>query len=196
MYEGGYGWDRNDPGGPTKYGITCYDLAEFMGQKMDSMARWAPLVKAMTLQTADTIYNNKYATACAFDLLNVGKDCVVLDFGINSGNSRSIKFSQKIVGVAEDGILGPLTLKAINEFDPAGFVNDLCNARQEFLEGLSTFKEFGGGWTSRVHDLRTYSLNLINPPKGAELGPYKSKMIRIPLAYGKAYGDDWLATGV
>ena len=26
-YEGGYGWDKADPGGPTKYGITCFDLA-------------------------------------------------------------------------------------------------------------------------------------------------------------------------
>ena len=38
-YEGGYGWNRADPGGPTKYGITCYDLAEHRGLKMDSMAR-------------------------------------------------------------------------------------------------------------------------------------------------------------
>ena len=45
-YEGGYGWDKDDKGGPTKYGITCYDLAEHMGQKMTSMAQWAPIVKA------------------------------------------------------------------------------------------------------------------------------------------------------
>jgi hypothetical protein len=37
-YEGGYGWDANDPGGPTKYGITCYDLAEHLGERMTSMA--------------------------------------------------------------------------------------------------------------------------------------------------------------
>ena len=52
-YEGGYGWDAADPGGPTKYGITCYDLAEHRHQTVTSMAAWAPLVKAMTLDEAD-----------------------------------------------------------------------------------------------------------------------------------------------
>ena len=44
-YEGGYGWNRSDPGGPTKDGITCYDLAEHRHQVMDSMVRWAPIVR-------------------------------------------------------------------------------------------------------------------------------------------------------
>ena len=39
-YEGNYGWDAGDSGGPTKYGITCYDLAEHRNEKMTSMARW------------------------------------------------------------------------------------------------------------------------------------------------------------
>ena len=38
-YEGDYCWDAGDSGGPTKFGITCYDLAEHMGRKMTSMAR-------------------------------------------------------------------------------------------------------------------------------------------------------------
>src|SRR6516165_5391519 len=76
-YEGGYGWDKSDPGGPTKYGITCYDLAEFMHEKMDSMARWAPIVKAMTLATADQIYQQKYAVQCDFNDLMAGADCTV-----------------------------------------------------------------------------------------------------------------------
>jgi lysozyme family protein len=39
-YEGGYGWDKGDSGGPTKFGVTCYDLAAHRGQKMDSMKRF------------------------------------------------------------------------------------------------------------------------------------------------------------
>src|SRR5215472_2184254 len=70
-----YGWDKSDPGGPTKYGITCYDLAEFMHEKMDRMARWAPIVNAMTLATADQIYQQKYAVQCDFNDLMAGADC-------------------------------------------------------------------------------------------------------------------------
>src|ERR1700731_2253082 len=83
-YEGGYGWDKGDPGGPTKYGITCYDLAEHRGKKMNSMSAWAPLVKAMTRVEADDIYFTKYARALRYDELPAGVDVVVLDYGVNS----------------------------------------------------------------------------------------------------------------
>src|SRR5665213_1419957 len=87
-YEGPYGWNKKDPGGPTKYGITCFDLAEHMGQKMDSMARWAPIVQAMTLATAEQIYSTKYAVAIGFNALPAGCDVVVMDYAVNSGVGR------------------------------------------------------------------------------------------------------------
>lgn len=185
-YEGGYGWDANDSGGPTKYGITCYDLAWFLHQKMTSKAAWAPRVKAMSLATADEIYRKKYATACQFDSLNSGCDCVVFDFGVNSGPSRSIKFAQRIVGVSVDGVLGPVTLKAINGYDSMIFVNALCDARMGFLRGLRIWGTFGKGWTARVKDLRQYSARLVVKGVLAEkLATPEPKEGRIPLAFAK-----------
>ena len=155
-YEGGYGWDRSDPGGPTNFGITCYDLAEHRHQKMTSMSAWAPLVRAMSLQEAEDIYASKYATACRFDDLNSGPDCAIFDFGVNSGPSRAIKYAQMVVGTARDGILGPITLAAINHMDPNKFVDDICDFRLGFLRALGTWSTFGRGWASRVADLRGY----------------------------------------
>jgi lysozyme family protein len=163
-YEGGFCWDRNDPGGPTNFGITCYDLAEHRHQQMTSMAVWAPLVKAMTLQEAQDIYASKYATACAFNDLSSGPDCAVFDFGVNSGTVRSIKYAQLIVGTARDGILGLDTLEAINAMDANKFIDDLCDARLGFLRGLGTWGTFGRGWTSRVEDLRVYCHRISNNP--------------------------------
>lgn len=183
-YEGGYGWNRSDPGGPTKFGITCYDLAEYLGQKMDSMSAWAPKVQAMTIQTADEIYRKKYATQCRFDDLNSGCDCVVFDFGVNSGSSRAIKFSQAIVGTTADGILGPITLGAINAMGPATFVNKLCDNRLAFLRRLPTWGTFGRGWAARVRDLRQYSLALVVPPAPA-VATHEDKESRIPQAFAK-----------
>ena len=79
------------------FGVTCWDLAAYDGEKMNSMVAWAPRVQAMTLQTAEEIYATKYATACAFDALVAGSDCAVFDFGVNSGPSRSVKTAQQIV---------------------------------------------------------------------------------------------------
>src|ERR1700744_1013454 len=87
-YEGGYGWNKRDPGGPTKYGITFYDLAEFSHVRVTAAdaGAWAAKVEAMPLSTAETIYKSKYATAVRFDDLPSGSDCVMLDYQINSGS--------------------------------------------------------------------------------------------------------------
>ncbi len=184
-YEGGYGWDKNDHGGPTKYGITCYDLAEHRHQKMDSMQRWAPIVQHMLIGEADKIYATKYATACRFNDLNAGADCVVFDFGVNSGPSRAIKYAQEIVGTDIDGVLGPATLKAINTYPARAFIVGLCNARLHFLRGLSIWSSFGRGWSARINDLETYSLGLLQPKRLAAT-PQK-KLTRIPLAFAKGW---------
>ncbi len=155
-YEGGYGWDKGDPGGPTKYGITCFDLAENRHQRMTSMAHWAPLVKAMPLTEAEDIYAKKYATATRFNDVESGSDCAIFDFGVNSGPSRAIKYAQLVVGTSRDGILGPITLAAINGMESNRFVDSLCDFRLNFLRGLGSWRLFGHGWSARVADLRTY----------------------------------------
>lgn len=164
-YEGGYGWDRADPGGPTKYGITCYDLAEFMGKHMDSMSGWAPIVRAMTLDTALQIYANKYASRSRFNELNSGCDCVVFDYLVNSG-LNSIWMAQSVEGFPRSNVLNDVLLAKINGGSSTYFVDTMCDRRLAFLRGLRTWSVFGGGWASRVADLRQYCHRLISgqPP--------------------------------
>lgn len=146
-YEGGYGWNRKDPGGPTKYGITCYDLAQHRGQKMTSMAAWEAPVRDMTLQEAEAIYRTKYAIAVAFDQQAAGVDCCVLDYAINSGTARAQRVAAAI---------GPLP--------PKEFIDAMCAERLRFMHvirGGSAWAEFGRGWQARVDDLRAYSEHLV-----------------------------------
>lgn len=148
-YEGPYGWNKSDPGGPTKYGITCFDLAEHMGQKMDSMARWAPIVQAMTLATAEQIYSTKYATAVGFDQLPPGVDCVILDYAINSGIGRGKLMLSEF----------PTAIKT----NPTAAINAICDERLRFMhaiDGGHMWITFGRGWQARVDDLRAYALHL------------------------------------
>lgn len=148
-YEGGYGWDKSDPGGPTKYGITCFDLAEHLGEKMTSMAAWAPRVQAMTLAVAEQIYATKYATATSFNSLPAGVDCVVLDYAINSGIGRGrlmlTEFATNITAHPEIAI------------------NAICDERLRFMHAIrggAAWVSFGHGWQARVDDLRAYALHL------------------------------------
>lgn len=163
-YEGGYGWDQGDPGGPTKYGITCFDLAEHRAQKMTSMAAWAPLVKAMPLQEAEDIYATKYASGLYFNLLRSGPDCCILDYGINSGVARPLRVARTLLNFT--GPTNPPLIAAINaahEADPKWFVDAMCQERLSFMHAIrggSAWAEFGKGWGTRVADVDTYSDNL------------------------------------
>lgn len=163
-YEGGYCWDKADPGGPTNFGITCYDLAEHRGQQMDSMARWAPIVKAMQRSEAEAIYKKKYAARLAFDRLGSGKDCVLLDYGVNSGWSRAIKVARRLLKLDGQTVMDEALIKAINDADPRWFINAVCQERLYFMHqirGGSAWQEFGKGWGARVDDLNKYCLALL-----------------------------------
>ena len=159
-YEGGYGWDAKDPGGPTKYGITCYDLAEHRGQTMTSMSTWAPLVKAMSRQEAEDIYRSKYATGVQFDYLNPGCDTVLLDYGINSGESRLIRVARALLKLPAGATMTPDLVAAINKADAKWFINAVCTERLHFMHRSAAGRhglEFGRGWGARVADLQIYS---------------------------------------
>lgn len=174
-YEGGYGWNKKDAGGPTKYGITCWDLAEHRHLKMTSMDAWAPLVQAMTLDEAEAIYATKYATGIRYNDLPAGIDTVMDDYGINSGVSRVIRVARAIVKVP-GGVMDQPLLDAIKKYPSADkFITAMCTERLQFMHAIrggTDWAEFGHGWGTRVADVQAYSLHLANgapEPKAPDL---------------------------
>src|SRR5674476_1487153 len=166
-YEGGYGWNRKDPGGPTKYGITCYDLAAHRGQKMISMATWAPIVQAMPRSEAEDIYQIKYAAGVAFDDLPAGVDVVMLDYAVNSGVARPIRVARALLNQGAGDRLTPALVDAIKQADPKKFIDDMCAERLHFMHAIrggSAWTEFGRGWGARVADLKAYGEHLALAP--------------------------------
>jgi len=158
-YEGGYCWEKTDPGGPTKYGITCYDLAEFSHKKMDSMARWAPAVQSMPLSTAEGIYENKYAKGIRFADLPSGVDVVLLDYAVNSGVGRAGLVANRVVGL-DGGKFTDELVARIKRVDPNKFVDLVCDERLRFMRSIrngSMWVTYGRGWSARVADLRQYA---------------------------------------
>jgi lysozyme family protein len=156
-YEGGYCWDSGDPGGPTKYGVTCFDLAAHRSQKMTSMSKWAPIVRAMSLTEAEEIYRTRYAAPMRYDELPAGADAVVMDYGVNSGIGRAIPVAARITGAKTSATrMSDELVAAINKMDPDKFIDAMNRERLAFLHGLAMWRKFGGGWGSRVADLTTY----------------------------------------
>jgi lysozyme family protein len=152
--EGGYSNDAGDPGGPTMYGITIWDARKYW-----KPGATATDVKNMPKSVAADIYEQHYAHPLAYDQLPSGVDYAILDYGINSGNSRATKVLQRIVGVPVDGIMGPATVSAANKYDPIKLINSIYDERVSFLKGLGK-PQFMKGWLSRCSRGRKLALDL------------------------------------
>jgi lysozyme family protein len=147
-----------DPGGATNLGITIGTAkANRLDLDRDGDVDKAD-VRLITPATAAPVYKAKYWDAVRGDELPSGLDYAVFDFAVNSGVSRAAIFLQDLVGVAPDGRIGPLTLKAVAQHKPEDLIRRLCDKRMMFLQRLSTWNTFGKGWTSRVNGVRKEAL--------------------------------------
>jgi lysozyme family protein len=158
--EGGYTNDPMDPGGPTNLGITFTDMVDWNFQHGLARPTVADM-KVLPLATAEAIYRTKYWNPIQGDLLPLGLDLVVFDYGVNSGPARAAKTLQKLLNVTQDGAIGPETLASAKGIkDMPTFLADYQEERLNFLSGLSTFEYFGKGWTRRVNDIDAAAMAL------------------------------------
>jgi lysozyme family protein len=146
-FEGGKVDDPADPGGRTNKGITQRVYDRFRQRR----ARQPRDVYQITDDEVAEIYHDQYWALVKADQLPAGVDLVVFDGAVHSGVSASIKWLQRALGVDDDGILGPVTLSAINRtVDNDQLIADIIALRERFLKTLKTFKRFGKGWLGRT----------------------------------------------
>lgn len=158
-HEGGFQNRRSDRGNWTT-GIV--GKGQLKGTKYGISAMSYPTldIESLTLAQAAAIYRRDYWTTIRGDDLPVGVDYVVFDFAINSGPHKAAMVLQECVGVANDGEIGPITLQAVSKTGPHVLIGKICTARLAFLRRLSTWPEYGGGWTTRVKDVERDALRM------------------------------------
>jgi lysozyme family protein len=156
-HEGGYTDHPSDPGGPTNWGITIWDARKYWKRDAD-----ADDVKAMPLEAAKRIYRSKYWDALRCDELPPGVDYAVMDFGVNSGVSRALKFLEAIAGVPVDGRPDDALIRTVAKMPPKAVITELCNKRLVFLQGLKTWPTFGKGWGRRVAEVKNAALAMVD----------------------------------
>lgn len=150
-----------DKGGASKFGITQATLSEW--RKRPVTARE---VAELDYDEARDIYAARYINLPGFtriksDLVRVA----LVDWGVHSGPMTAIKYAQRLLNLHADGVMGPITEKAINDQLAAKFFLRLNCARIRFLgrivandpkmhdakrAGFRTQAEFVSGWLNRV----------------------------------------------
>jgi lysozyme family protein len=147
--EGGYVDHPKDPGGATNMGITRNTLAAWRGGAVSKAD-----VRALTVDEAMRIYKANYWDRIWGERLPPGLAYAVLDYAIHSGVSRAVRDLQRTLGAlytgAIDGIIGALTICAVDKSDIKSLITRLCQRRMEYVRSLSTFETFGVGWTRRI----------------------------------------------
>lgn len=101
-------------------------------------------------------YKKEYWDRARLDEVNSQKIAnEIFIFGVNAGMSVGVKKAQEVVGVDNDGVIGKMTLKALNEFDENVFDFAYDEEEIEYYKAIVANKpqkaRFLNGWINRAH---------------------------------------------
>lgn len=182
-HEGGWADHPRDPGGATNKGVTLATFRAYVkpgGTKDD--------LRKITDEQVATVYYQQYWAAVQAHMLPSGVDYAVFDFAVNSGPARAAKYLQKVVGVTQDGKVGPKTIAAAEKMNSTALINRLCDDRLAFLKrikskGKRLWDTFGKGWARRVADVRKHAVAMVGDPADVEVIPVDKPTV--PVAVDK-----------
>jgi lysozyme family protein len=143
-HEGDYSDHAADPGGKTRYGIT-EAVARASGYNGE--------MRELPLAVAHKIYRAQYWDATRCDELPAAIRYAVFDGAVNSGVGQSVRWLQRALLVADDGRIGPVTIRAAASADHALLLRRVLSQRLRFMTQLSNWHAFSRGWARRIADL-------------------------------------------
>ncbi|WP_097302041.1 glycoside hydrolase family 108 protein [Pseudomonas chlororaphis] len=158
--EGGYVNDPNDPGGATRYGVT------------ESVARangYQGAMQDFPLSMAFAIYWQDYwqPTGCPSFPLVIAYQ--LFDAAVNHGPTMAIKLLQQAVGVNSDGVMGPQTQSAVQALPSLSVAVLFLAQREQYYTTLSTWSDYGKGWSLRVVTNLQYAVEDAQTPSSLEI---------------------------
>lgn len=148
VHEGGFVNHPSDPGGMTNLGVTRAVWESWVGRPVTEQ-------EMRSLKPADVapLYRTRYWDAVRADELPSGVDYAVFDAAVNSGVRRASRWLQQAVRVADDGVIGSQTLRAVQALPANQVIARFADTRRAFLESLGNWSVFGKGWGRRVSEV-------------------------------------------
>lgn len=150
-WEGGYAGNI-DGATCTMKGVTLATYRRFFGKE-----KTCKDLKEITQAEWDYIFKKGFWDRWkADDIENQSIAELLVDWCWTSG-VWGIKFPQRVLGVKDDGIVGPKTLAAINDYeDQEELFNKLWNKRKKHFQDIAKGgkAKFLGGWLNRLNDFK------------------------------------------
>lgn len=164
-HEGGLTDDAADPGGITKYGISFRYLKN-KGEAGDIDGDGdvdRDDIIAMTREKAAQFYLNDFYLPVHGDYYENDRLALHLfDHAVNAGVRSAVKILQRIVGTAQDGIIGMQTLREVDIRHDEHLWERYSEERVRYYNMLCdrnpALKKFIRGWVNRVNDCNTITI--------------------------------------
>ena len=138
--EGGLSDDPSDPGGMTKWGIS-------------RRAHPGVDVESLTREQAADIYRREYWEACRCEAMPGPVALAVFDEAVNQGVQAAKQDLQTALGVKVDGVVGPVTMAAVDGMATGDLVEKLVAARMvryaRVVAKNPSMDRFVRGWMAR-----------------------------------------------
>ena len=151
------GWSNDplDSGGATMIGVTIgtyRSYCKYKGKKIPSSQD----LKNISYKEWRDIVHTMYWSKWKADLINDQKVAdMIVDWVWASGQGIGIKRVQTILGVTADGIVGPKTIAAVNNYDPKDLLTKVYNARAAHFNAIvkarPSQKKWLKGWMNRIN---------------------------------------------
>lgn len=156
-WEGGFVNDPADLGGATYRGVTLAAYEAYCRKKgypRPTVERLKNMPMAQWEEIFKTMYWDKWK-ADAITSQSVAN--MLVDWLWGSG-AYAIKIPQRMLGVTVDGIVGPITIEAVNKRNPRELFAALKNERAAYYERICVSRpvnrKFLKGWLNRLNSLK------------------------------------------
>ncbi len=159
--EGGYVFDKDDPGGETYKGVARNMNSKWRGWvSIDMMKKQAGFPKNLD-QNADlqedveNFYERNYWDRIQGDSINSQAIAnSIFDFAVNAGVASSSSLAQMVVDATVDGVIGNKTVQLINSFSEELFLASFTIAKISrylaIVEKRPTSRKYLYGWVRRA----------------------------------------------
>lgn len=157
-FEGGFVNDPDDLGGATNKGVTFKTYKLYRNRKGLPIPSVGDLKRLSNDEFTD-ILKTMFWDACRADEINSQSVAnAIVDWAWHSGTATAAKEIQRVLGVKADGIIGNITLSAINSQSPLPLFGKIKAARVKYIERICKSRpknqKYYRGWMNRINDLQ------------------------------------------
>ncbi|MDM1396055.1 peptidoglycan domain protein [Myroides odoratimimus] len=156
-WEGGYVNDPKDRGGATNMGVTIATWKQVGYDKNNDGVINEKDIKLLTHDDFKYVLRKYWDVWKADQINNQSIANILVDWVWGSGKWGVI-ISQRILGLKEDGIVGPATLNAVNSANQKELFGKIYQEREKFLNNIvknnPSQKRFINGWMNRLRDFK------------------------------------------